>query len=62
LMKKPRLCTECGKQFKPMPDKVWNAVLYGHRRTSLKHSLFRRNEEYVKRITDEYEASRKKHR
>jgi hypothetical protein len=59
-MKKPRLCRECGKHFKPMPDKVWNAVLYGHRMTSLKHSLAR-NEEYVKRITGEYEAGRKKH-
>jgi len=58
LMKKPRLCTECGKHFKAMPDKVWNAVLYGHRMASLKHSLLR-NEEYVKRITDEYEAGRK---
>jgi uncharacterized membrane-anchored protein len=43
-----------------MSDKVWNAVLYGHRTASLKHSLARRNEEYVKRITDEYKAGRKK--
>jgi len=57
LMKKPRLCTGCGKSFGPMSDKVWNAVLYGHRRTSLKHP---KNEEYIKRITDEYEAGRKK--
>ena len=58
MMKKPRLCTGCGKHFKSMPDKVWNAVLYGHKRTSLKHP---KNEEYVRRITDEYEAGRKKH-
>jgi hypothetical protein len=40
-----------------MLDKVWNAVLYGHRRTSLKHP---KNEEYLKRITEEYEAGRNK--
>jgi len=54
-MKKPRLCTGCGKHFSPMSDKLWNAVLYGHRRTSLKHP---RDEEYIKRITEEYEANR----
>lgn len=54
---KPRRCPECGKHFKPMPDKVWNAVLFEHRFASLKHSGLR-NEEYVKRITDEYEAGR----
>ncbi|TSA43454.1 hypothetical protein D4R54_00720 [archaeon] len=57
MMKKPRLCTGCGKPFEPMSDAVWNAVLYGHRRTFLKHP---KNEEYLKRITEEYEAGRKK--
>jgi hypothetical protein len=38
-----------------MSDRKWNAVLYGHRRASLKHS---RDEEYIKRITAEYEANR----
>jgi hypothetical protein len=58
--RKGRRCPECGKHFKPMEERLWNAVLFMHRIASKRHGLMLpKDDPYIKRAVLEYQYARK---
>jgi hypothetical protein len=54
VLKKRRLCPECGKSFKEMSNALWTVNYYMHRLTSLRHGPLPRDAAYVERMKADY--------